>query len=248
MTVTATTPPPGQAAVSSALAVLAHPDDESFGLGAVLSSLLDAGIEVTGVCFTHGEASTLGGTGIDLHHIRARELADAASALGIGEVGLLDYPDGHLSDTPIGELAGHVVDAALASRAKLLVVFDQDGITGHPDHRHATRAALAAARRLDLPVLAWTIPETVAATLNTEFATTFTGRPPGQIDLTLTVDRTRQLAAIACHHSQSSTNPVLWRRLELTGNHEPLRWLRPKLPCTTRLSAERPLGTAGRIE
>ena len=140
---------------------------------------------------------------------------------------MLDYPDGHLSKTPIPELADQVIDAVRRHHADLLVVFDEDGVTGHPDHQHATRAALAAAHRLDLPVLAWALPEPVAAALNAQFATHFVGRPADQIDLTITVDRTRQLAAIACHRRQSDTNPVLWRRLELTGTAEPLRWLRP---------------------
>jgi N-acetylglucosamine malate deacetylase 2 len=50
------TPP----AVSAALAVCAHPDDETFGLGAVLAALVDAGTAVVVLCFTRGEASTLG--------------------------------------------------------------------------------------------------------------------------------------------------------------------------------------------
>jgi LmbE family N-acetylglucosaminyl deacetylase len=40
------------------MAVVAHPDDESFGLGALLSELTGVGVEVEVVCFTHGEAST----------------------------------------------------------------------------------------------------------------------------------------------------------------------------------------------
>lgn len=47
-----------------------------------------------------------------------------------------------------------------------------------------------------------------------------------QIDLTITVDRAAQLEAIACHASQSTHNRVLWRRLELLGNTEHLRYLR----------------------
>jgi hypothetical protein len=41
------------------LAVCAHPDDESFGLGAVLAAFTGAGAESSMLCFTHGEASTL---------------------------------------------------------------------------------------------------------------------------------------------------------------------------------------------
>ena len=56
------------------LAVCAHPDDESFGLGAVLAALAHAGTSSNMLCFTCGEASTLGpGTG-DLRRIRAGEL------------------------------------------------------------------------------------------------------------------------------------------------------------------------------
>jgi len=45
----------------SVLAVVAHPDDESFGLGALLDAFtrVRAGVEV--LCLTHGEASTLHG-------------------------------------------------------------------------------------------------------------------------------------------------------------------------------------------
>jgi hypothetical protein len=44
------------------LAVVAHPDDESFGLGAVLAAVVGEGAEVGVLCLTHGEASTLTGS------------------------------------------------------------------------------------------------------------------------------------------------------------------------------------------
>ena len=117
-------------------------------------------------------------------------------------------------------------DHIARTRPDALLVFDEGGITGHPDHCHATRAALIAARQHDLPVLAWTIPDQVAAILNAEFGTTFTGRPARQIHLAVTVDRTAQLKAITCHASQSAANPVLWRRLDLLASTEHLRYLR----------------------
>jgi LmbE family N-acetylglucosaminyl deacetylase len=47
-----------------------------------------------------------------------------------------------------------VAAAALRQRSEMLVVFDEGGVTGHPDHQRATRAALAAADHLDIAVLA----------------------------------------------------------------------------------------------
>jgi N-acetylglucosamine malate deacetylase 2 len=193
----------------SALAVYAHPDDETFGLGAVLGALVD-----------------LGGRPDDLADMRAAELADAARVLGLRHCELLAYPDGQLAETPVAALAAHVVRVARRQGAELLVVFDDGGVTGHPDHQHATRVALAAAADLDVGVLAWAVPEPVAATLNAEHGTDFRGRSAAEIDLTIAVDRDRQRRAIACHHSQSTDNPVLRRRLQLTGPTEPLRWLR----------------------
>jgi N-acetylglucosamine malate deacetylase 2 len=213
----------------SALTVVAHPDDESFGLGAVLASLAHSGTEVSVVCFTHGEASTLGIDDIGdalLHEVRSAELADAAAALGVRDVLLLDYPDGRLSQIGLEELVDAVITAVRQHDADALVVFDEGGVTGHPDHQRATEAALVAADRLNLPVLGWAVADRVATQLNQELGTGFVGRSPAEIDRYITVDRSPQLAGIACHRSQSATNPVLWRRLELTGQREPLRLLR----------------------
>jgi len=216
------------------LAVCAHPDDESFGLGAVLAALAKAGTSSSILCFTHGEASTLGlGTG-DLGRLRADELAAAAAVLGVAGTGLLDYPDGRLPGVSLSRLAGHVHRQARLTGPDALLVFDEGGITGHPDHCQATAAALSAAARDDLAVIAWTVPRHVAEVLNAEFGTTFAGRPPEQIDLTITVERAAQFQAIACHASQSTRNPVLWRRLELQGNTEHLRYLRYGPGLTSR--------------
>ena len=211
--------------VGEVLAVCAHPDDESFGLGAVLGALSDQATTARVLCFTHGEASTLGETGRFLGEVRADELAGAAAVLGVKEVALLGYADGHLGEVPLEELAQKVDEASGA--AEILLVFDEGGITGHPDHCAATAAALLAATRRQLPVLAWAVPEEVASTLNAEHGTSFLGRRDAEVDLVIAVDRRRQRQAIACHTSQSTDNPVLWRRLELSGAFEPLRWLRP---------------------
>lgn len=209
----------------SVLTVCAHPDDESFGPGAVLDAFGHTGSHLSALCFTHGETTTLGVTDdADLAAVRAGELDAACEILGVRDVEVLDYPDGALATIPVDELAGHVRTTAVRAAADLLLVFDTDGITGHPDHRQATAAALAAAEDLELPVLAWTVPSKVATALNDEFGTAIIGSDDP--DLTVEVDRTRQLEAIRQHRSQSRDNPVLWRRLELLGDTEHLRFLR----------------------
>jgi N-acetylglucosamine malate deacetylase 2 len=172
------------------LAVCAHPDDESFGLGAVLAALAEVGTSTGVLCFAYGEASTLGRGAGNLRLVRAGELA--AAALETEGARLLDYPDGRLADVSVYELAGHVLDQVQLTRT----------------------------------VIAWAIPQRLAEVLNAEFGSAFAGRPPDQIDLTITVRRASQIRAIRCHASQSAANPVLWRRLELLGDAEHLRYLR----------------------
>lgn len=212
--------------LASVLVVCAHPDDESFGLGAVLHTLAVAGTKLAVLCFTRGEASTLHGVDGDLDLIRADELAAASDYLGVGRVELLAYPDGALAAQPQAELVDHVIRTASEVTADALLVFDDGGITGHPDHQAATDAALAAAPTLDVPVLAWAIPLAVAVALNNEFGTTFVGRDDNECDIVVGVDRGAQLVAIEQHASQATDNPVMRRRLELQQGTECLRILR----------------------
>ena len=143
---------------SRVLVVVAHPDDETFGLGAVIDLLTRAGAEVRVLCYTRGEASTLNEIGASLRSARESELRQAGAVLGMAGVDLLDYGDGRLAAIPEAELAARVLQALASHRADGLLVFDETGITGHPDHRAATRAAVRAASSQGLPVLAWAFP------------------------------------------------------------------------------------------
>lgn len=209
----------------SVLVVCAHPDDESFGLGAVLSAFRDQGARISVICFTRGEASTLHAGEGDLGAVRAAEFARAAEVLGVSRSELLNYPDGHLAEQPIPELTAHVLQLISEVGADLLLTFDESGITGHPDHIQATKAVKMAATALQIPVLAWVISDEVKIALRNEFGAEFFGREEAQIDFRLAIDRVRQHRAISCHVSQSGWNPVLRRRLELTGETEQLCWL-----------------------
>lgn len=225
------------------LAVVAHPDDESFGLGGVIGRMTSAGADVHVLCFTHGEASALNETSADLRQARAAELREAGAELGVATVTLLGYPDGGLAAIAPAELAAQVRSLASLVRPDGLLVFDDTGITGHPDHRAATAAAFLAARDLGhdgpapapalapvpapVPILAWTLTEPVARRLRAVTGQPFAGRSQADLDLRIIADRTRQRAAALRHASQISPGAVLWRRLELQRDAEYLRWLRP---------------------
>lgn len=213
-----------------ALVVVAHPDDETFGLGAVIAGLASGGTAVHVLCFTHGEASTLNETGSDLRRAREAELRDAGTELGVATVTLLDYPDGGLAAIPPGELAGRVLDLAGQVKPAGVLVFDDTGVTGHTDHRAATAAAVEAAADAGLPVLAWLLPEVVAGQLRAETGQPFGGREPGEIDVSIRVDRAVQRRAALRHVSQISPGAIFWRRLDLQGGYEHLRWLLPPGP------------------
>lgn len=210
----------------SVLAVVAHPDDESFGLGAVLDAFTQAGTIATVLCLTRGEASTIHGVSGDLAQLREHELRDAAKSLGVATTVLRDHPDGALDTVDRARLTEDVASVARRHRAQGLLVFDPSGISAHRDHIAATIAALEAADTLELPVLGWTLPHEVAAQLNEEYGAAFVGHLGADIDLDLAVQRDRQRLASLAHVSQAIPTSVLWRRLELLGEHEYLRWLR----------------------
>ena len=241
---------------TSVLAIVAHPDDESFALGAILAAFSRGGSKVEVLCLTHGEVATLRGVPDDLHSVRAAELEAAAEALGVARTTLLDYPDSALSGVKRIALEAVVVGAAETAQAEGLLVFDPSGVTGHLDHAVATAAALLAAETLNLPVLGWTLPGAVADRLNQELGAAFAGHPEEEIDLRVGVDRAPQHVAIQSHASQTVPGSVLWRRLELLGDTECLRWLRrategapvPLIPTVTPGVASRTLRVEHRGE
>ncbi len=176
------------------------------------------------LCLTHGEASTLHHHEQDLHATRAEELDRAAHELGVGWVRLLEYPDAGLWHVPLESLRDEALSAIGELSPGLVLLLDENGVTGHKDHVRASLAGLMAAGSAGLDAVAWSLPEDVAHALNREFGASFRGRSAAELGSPLTVDRSRQLRAIAEHRSQSAHNPVLWRRLELQGAHEWLRW------------------------
>jgi LmbE family N-acetylglucosaminyl deacetylase len=111
----------------SVLAVVAHPDDESFGLGATVDAFTRTGATVEVLCLTLGEASTLHGASGDLASVRGAELVEAADLLGVTPARLRDDPDGALSELSGRTLSAEVVAAAQSCGAAGLLVLTPPG-------------------------------------------------------------------------------------------------------------------------
>ncbi|HEX6516532.1 MAG TPA: PIG-L family deacetylase [Nocardioidaceae bacterium] len=204
------------------LAVVAHPDEESFTLGAVIDAFGRAGTTVSVLCLTRGERGVPAGRGTGL---RIKELEAATRELGVERVVVLRHPDGDLDVVPRHLLADDVIDEVGATNAEGLLVVDSTGHSGHSDHAAAGSAALLAAAVLDVPVLGWALPAAVAAQLDGEGEPGLAGVSADAVDLTVPVQRDRQLAAVRAHASQAATQEALRQRLELLGEREHLRWL-----------------------
>ncbi len=140
------------------MAVLAHPDDESLGLGGTLARYAAEGVEIAVVTATPGDAGRFNGIrpgepghpGADaLARIREAELRAAVEVLGVRELTLLGYPDGALDAVPPGEAVARITARIRAFRPQVVITFAQDGAYGHPDHiaicQLTTAATIAAA-------------------------------------------------------------------------------------------------------
>ena len=142
------------------LAVLAHPDDESFGPGGTLALYARRGVEVHLACGTRGELGSapeelLAGYA-DVGALREHELKCAAKELGLSGVHLLGYrdsgmlgsPDNQhpraLAAAPLDEVAEQVAHLIREIRPQIVITFDPMGGYRHPDHMAVHRATLEA--------------------------------------------------------------------------------------------------------
>jgi LmbE family N-acetylglucosaminyl deacetylase len=131
------------------LLVLAHPDDETLGMGGAVAKYAREGVEVSLVTATRGERGryfdTKGQTPLDVvGRTREAELRCAASALGIGDVRFLDYIDGDLDRADPVEAVTRIVGHVRRIRPHVVASFGPDGGYGHPDHIAISQFATAA--------------------------------------------------------------------------------------------------------
>jgi LmbE family N-acetylglucosaminyl deacetylase len=139
------------------MAVLAHPDDESLGVGGTLAKYASEDVEVFLLTATRGDGGRYRGHRSDdplhpgalaLAKIRETELRAAAAVLGVREVSLLDYHDRDLDRANPRQAVADIVGHVRRVRPDVVVTFGPDGAYGHPDHvaiSQFTTAAIVAA-------------------------------------------------------------------------------------------------------
>ena len=142
------------------LSILAHPDDESFGMGGTLALYSQRGVAVHLVCATRGEVGIVEEQylkGFDsIADRRESELRCAAGILGLSSVHFLDYRDSGMPGTadnehpealaaaPVEEVAAQIARCIREIKPQVVLTFDPIGGYRHPDHIAIHKATVRA--------------------------------------------------------------------------------------------------------
>lgn len=137
------------AEVERALVVMAHPDDIDFGCAGTIATWTSAGVEVTYVLVTSGDA---GGFDEDVARgdipgLREREQTEAAKAVGVSDLRFLRHPDGGVEVTT--ELRREISRVIRQIRPRRVLTsspeWNLDRMPAcHPDHMHTGEATIRA--------------------------------------------------------------------------------------------------------
>lgn len=141
----------------------AHPDDESFGLGGLISRYVAEGVEVYYLCATNGDVGTVSPEMLNgyqsIAELRLAELDCASQKLGFKKVFKLGYKDsGMMSSSTITDPAclwqtwqtapqavtQRVVEVVREVQPQVVITFNRYGGYGHPDHIAIQRATVEA--------------------------------------------------------------------------------------------------------
>ena len=142
------------------LVCLAHPDDETFGMGGTLALYTSRGVHVHLVCGTRGEVGEMSPELMEgfssIGERRESELRCAAGILGLEGVYFLGYRDSGMPGTadnqhpnaltaqPVDEVAAKVAHYMRLLQPHVVVTHDPIGGYKHPDHIAMHRATVRA--------------------------------------------------------------------------------------------------------
>ncbi len=137
------------------LGIWAHPDDETFSSGGLVTLARANGQRVGCITATRGEGGVYHPEKWPAETIvqtRTEELKAAQEILGINEHYWLDFVDGGCAEVKDDEALRRIVAVVESFQPDTIVSFASDGLTGHDDHRAVSRWARLAAEQAKRPI------------------------------------------------------------------------------------------------
>ncbi len=145
----------GDNPLGTILGVWAHPDDESWLCAGLMARAVRAGDRVVCITATRGELGSPDEqrwpSGAPLAAVRTAEMAAALAVLGVTEHHWLDHPDGGCAGVDQDEAVRRVSEVMAEVQPDTVLTFGPDGMTGHEDHKAASRWATEAFARVGKP-------------------------------------------------------------------------------------------------
>lgn len=143
---------------STAVCVVAHPDDMEYGPASAVARWSAQGKSVAYVLISDGEAGIEGMAEAEAGPLREREERRAAPHVGVHDLEFLRYPDSELRNTQA--LRGDIAAQLRRRDPELVVTLNHRaewayGGRNSRDHRNAGEAVLQAIRENPLPSLRW---------------------------------------------------------------------------------------------
>lgn len=136
--------------------IFAHPDDESFSSGGTIAKLTKNRVSVKLITATKGEEGLTGNPPVckkeDLGKVREKELKNAAKILGISKIFFLGYRDGSLKNVSISELSSRILSVLKEEKPDIVVTFNKEGGSLHPDHIRVNEGATLAFQKYLEPI------------------------------------------------------------------------------------------------
>jgi LmbE family N-acetylglucosaminyl deacetylase len=121
------------------LAVLPHPDDESYGCAGTFKRLAaDPDAATVLFCLTRGEASEIGpARGLspeEVADLRTQRMDEVGRILELDGMILGDLPDGRLARCALDSVAAAIDEVLRAFEPQVVITHDPRGVNAHGDH------------------------------------------------------------------------------------------------------------------
>lgn len=213
--------------------IFAHPDDEAFGVAGTCAKYAAQGAASALLCVTAGEAGMTGGLAdsqASLAALRRAELECAGQVMGLADLRILNYADGGAATWDRAALAEQITAFLGSHSPSVVITFDPNGITRHPDHiatHEVVRQVVLEAgpalgvRRLYYQVV--TCPEEASPE-----GPALACVSPADVNVTVDVSafEAAKRAALRCHATQAEDTANMLSRPDgsLAAEHYQLAW------------------------